>query len=334
MMWKNSLLVCFVSLLMLSCGDSQKNFKIEGSFKGFNQGELYIYATNGPCKLDTIRVSRGEFAYQANITEPTTLVVVFPNFSELPVFAESGVTIKMKGDASHLKETEIKGTDTNKTMNDFRMKTNNMMPPQVLAEATKFIKEKPESPISIYLLNKYFIQTPEPDFTKIQELAKAIIQSAPNNKQIATILKQLDGLKAVKVGNKLPPFSAVGINGESISASDLNAKANIIILWASWNYESVNIQNMLARLKKQHETDIKVLSISIDGSVKDCRNIVDRDSIKWNTVCDGKMWDTPILQRLGLTYLPDNIVIDSQGKIVARTLNYQELNKKIEELIK
>ena len=90
---------------------------------------------------------------------------------------------------------------------------------------------------------------------------------------------------------------------------------------------------MLARLKRQHEGSIKVLSISIDGSVKDCRNIVDRDSIRWTTVCDGRMWDTPVLQKIGMSYLPDNIVVDGQGKILARTLSYQELSKKIEELI-
>jgi hypothetical protein len=96
----------------------------------------------------------------------------------------------------------------------------------------------------------------------------------------------------------------------------------------------VNIQNLLARLKREHATDLKVLGISIDGSVKDCRQIVERDSIKWSTVCDGRMWEMPILQKIGMTYLPDNIIVDAQGKILARTLNYQELNKKIEELIK
>jgi hypothetical protein len=78
---------------------------------------------------------------------------------------------------------------------------------------------------------------------------------------------------------------------------------------------------------------LKVLSISIDGSVKDCKKIIERDSIKWTNVCDGKMWETPVLQKLALTYLPDNIITDAQGKIIARTLNYQDLNKKIEELI-
>ena len=86
-MKKACFFLCFVSLLLISCGDSQKNFKIQGSFKGFNQGELYVYTMNGSPRLDTIGVSRGEFVYQASITEPTTLVIVFPNYSELPVFA-------------------------------------------------------------------------------------------------------------------------------------------------------------------------------------------------------------------------------------------------------
>lgn len=333
-MKKTSLFVLLMTLLLVSCGDSQKNFKIEGSFKGFNQGELYVYSMDGSRKLDTIGVSRGEFVYQASINEPTTLVVVFPNYSELPVFAEPGVTIKVKGDASHLKETEVKGTDTNKAMTDFRLKTSNMMPPQVLTEATKFINEQPSSPISIYLLNKYFIQTSDPDYSKIQNLVKTILAASPDNKQIAKISKQLEALQALKVGNRLPSFFASGLNGESVSSSDLNAKVNVIALWASWNYESVNVQNLLARLKREYATDLKVLGISIDGSVKDCRQIVERDSIKWSTVCDGRMWEMPILQKIGLTYLPDNIVVDAQGKILARTLNYQELNKKIEELIK
>ena len=138
----------------------------------------------------------------------------------------------------------------------------------------------------------------------------------------------------LKVGQRLPVFSAKGMKGESVSSSDLNAKVNVITLWASWNYESINIQNLLMRLQKQHPGDLKVLSISIDGCVKDCQRVVERDSVKWSTICDGSMWETPVLQKVGMTYLPDNIIVDSQGKILARTLNYQDLNKKIEELIK
>ena len=47
-------------------------------------------------------------------------MIVFPNFSEQPVFAEPGKSVTIKGDASHLKEIEIEGTDENKLMNGFR----------------------------------------------------------------------------------------------------------------------------------------------------------------------------------------------------------------------
>lgn len=332
-MKKSGFLICLVALFLLSCGNGQKKFKIEGSFKGFNQGELYVYGLNGAHKLDTIGVNRAEFTYQAPITEPVTLVLVFPNFSEIPVFAEPGVTLTLEGDASHLKEAEVKGTDTNKEMTAFRLKTNNMTPPEVIKEAAAFINEKPSSPISIYLLNRYFIQTPNPDYAKIQQLIRTVQAAQPENTSLSAISRQLDALKAIKVGNRLPSFSSRGLNGESVSSADLNAKVNVITLWASWNYESISIQNQLARLSKQHPGVFKMLSISVDGSVKDCRQIVERDSIKWPVICDGRMWETPVLQQIGLTYLPDNIVIDAQGKIVGHSLNYQDLDKKIQELI-
>lgn len=333
-MKKTFLLALVAAFLLCSCGDGQKKFKIEGSFKGFNQGELYIYALNGAQKLDTIGVSRGEFTYKADITEPTTLVVVFPNFSEIPVFAEPGVTITMEGDAVHLKETEVKGTNINKEMTAFRLKTSAMMPPGVKGTATQYIYERPESPICAYLLTKYFVMVPNPDYDNIQKLGKMIMKAQPDNQQVADLLKRLGALRAVKKGGHLPTFSAKGLNGEMVSSTDLNAKVNVISLWASWNYESMSIQGLLARMQREHPGQLKVVSISVDGSVKDCRHIVDRDSVKWSTVCDGRMWESPVLQQLGMTYLPDNIVIDNQGKIVARTLNYQDLTNKLQELIK
>jgi hypothetical protein len=175
---------------------------------------------------------------------------------------------------------------------------------------------------------------PKPDYDNIQKLGNMIMKAQPDNQQVADLLKKLGALRAVRMGGRLPSFSARGLKGEAVSSADLNAKVNVISLWASWNYESMSIQGLLARMQREYPGQLKVMSISVDGSVKDCQQIVDRDSVKWSTVCDGRMWDSPVLQQLGMTYLPDNIVIDGQGKIVGRTLNYQDLNNKIQELIK
>ena len=89
----------YLMLLLVSCGGNDGKFRIEGSFRGMNQGELYIYGINGTFQLDTINLARGEFKYQVSMEDPTTLVLVFPNFSELPIFAKSGATVEIKGDA-------------------------------------------------------------------------------------------------------------------------------------------------------------------------------------------------------------------------------------------
>ena len=107
-------------LLLTACGGKHDAFLLEGTFKGFNQGELYIYGVNGTWPLDTIGVAKGQFRYSANIEEPTAFVLVFPNFSELLVVGERGAEVEIEGDASHLAQAKITGTKENEALTAFR----------------------------------------------------------------------------------------------------------------------------------------------------------------------------------------------------------------------
>ena len=101
-----------------------------------DQGEFYVYSPEGGINgIDTIRLQGGRMSYEVMCTAPTTLVMVFPNFSEQPIFAEPGKNVKIEGDASHLKEMKVKGTKTNELMNDFREQIATANPPQVLERA-------------------------------------------------------------------------------------------------------------------------------------------------------------------------------------------------------
>lgn len=319
--------------ILAACGGSDGRFKLEGNFRGINQGELYVYTTDGSYKLDTIALAKGEFQYRRVLDDTVTLVIVFPNFSELPVFAEPGATVKIEGDATHLKETKIKGTKLNEEMTTFRLQTSQLTPPEVVKTANLYINDHPASPISVYLLNRYFIMSPEADYDQAQQLATVVSQAQPENEQLKRLVSKLSGLKALKDGGKLPAFTATDIQGRSVSSADLNARVNVIYVWASWNYESISLQNQLQRIQdRAGDKEVKVLGISVDGGVKACRRIIDRDSIKWSVVCDGRMWESPLLEKIGLTRLPDNIVIDSQGKILGHGLDHQKLVQKIEEM--
>ena len=329
------LITIHCSLFTISCGPDGNHFELKGKFKGFNQGELYIYAADGPSqKLDTIAIINGSFEYSPALDAPRTYVIVFPNFSELPVIGQPGKQVTIEGDASHLKEVEVKGSDENEAMTAFRLQTSQMTPPEVAKAAEEFINKNPQSLASIYILAKAFIQTQTPDYDKALQLASVIAKASPDNHAIAKLEKQLEGLRFFKENKQLPHFTATDIDGKTISNADLSGKVNVISTWATWNYDSQNAQRKLKRLERDHGSELKFLSICLDASQKDCRKNLERDSIRWHNICNGKMWETPILEQLGLYFVPDNIITDSKGKIIAHSIATNELERKIEELLK
>ena len=126
------------------------------------------------------------------------------------------------------------------------------------------------------------------------------MNSSPDNNSIAKLKKQLEGLKNFKEKGRLPKFTVSDIDGKTVSNADLDAKVNVISTWASWNYDSQNAQRKLKRLEKDHGSQLKFVSICLDASKKECRKSMDRDSIKWHNICDGKMWETPIRLLFGV----------------------------------
>ncbi len=306
---------------------------MEGDFKGFNQGELYIYGFDGTHRLDTVAVMKGHFRYEISLEDTTLLVMVFPNYSELTVIGVNGATVKVAGDASHLRETSIKGIKENEEMSDFRKKTSLQTPPELAKSVAEFIGEHPASPFATYLIRRHFIQTSQPDYQKAAELMRVVQKVRPDLPQTKELLRKMDGLKALKDGGRLPAFTATDINGKTVKSSDLNAKVNVISVWANWNYESVGMQRRLLSTYEKYKDDMKIVSICLDADVKACRRKVEHDSVKWSTICDGRMWEMPVVQTLGMSYVPDNIVIDGQGKIVAHSQNTQGLITKIEGML-
>ena len=77
-----------------------------------------------------------------------------------------------------------------------------------------------------------------------------------------------------------------------------------------------------------------MVSVCLDADSKKCRQTIERDSLPWKTVCDGRMWQTPMLSRLGIADVPGNLVTNDKGTIVARNLNPQKLEEKILQMLK
>ena len=319
------------ALLLTACGTEKGRFRLEGRLRHMNQAEFLIYSPDGGIVgIDTIKVQEGRFAYETEVRDKATFVLIFPNFSEQPVFAESGGLVTIKGDASHMKEMTITGGDDNDEMTKLRMQLGKLMPPEVPKAIETFIREHPASPVSIYLLQRYMIQAQPNDLQLASKLVNVMIKANPDNGQLIRLKKQLATVVGGTVGSKVPKFSATGIKGEKVTEANLKAPVNVITAWASWNYQSTDIQRRLKKLKEKHGDRLAIVSICIDGNPDACRKtVVEHDSLKWSTICDGKMWQTPLLQKLGVANIPATFLINQKGVITDRDLPAQKLEEKI-----
>lgn len=322
-------------LLLVSCGVDSDRFRLEGRLRNMHQGEFWVYSTDGGIDgIDTIPVREGRFVYEIPMRSPSTLVIVFPNYSELPVFARPGAEVEIKGDATHLREMAINGTDENGEMTKLRMELNRLMPPEVPGKVEEFIRENPESEVSVYLLQRYFLQEDAADYKRAMALVELMLKEQPDNGRLIEWKKQLPALCRGMVKAKLPAFTASDVKGRTVTQDELKKKANVLTVWASWSFQSTDMQRRLIRLKKDYGERLGVVSICLDARPQDCRQRVERDSLPWKTVCDGRVWQTPLLAKLGISEVPASMVIDSRGVIVARDLAPQELEDELKKMLK
>ncbi len=322
-------------LFLVSCGADGNHFRIEGRFRNLNQGEFYIYSPDGGTnKLDTIKVQDGEFSYEVPLQSKATFIIVFPNFSEQAVFGEPGKTATIKGDASHLKEMEVSGSKDNELMTKFRKSVLHNSDNDIRKNIVNFVNDNPASTVGIYLVNKYFVRSADPDYKKAASLYSVMAKKQKENMMLQNLTTEISNLGNTTVNNPLPIFSAISVNGNRVSNSDFRNKVTVINLWASWNFESIAIQRQLQSLKKQYGSRLAILSINIDPSKKMCTDAIKMDSIKWDNVCDEQMWDSKLIKDLGLNTIPDNIIVGSDGKIIARGIDSNELKNKLQSILK
>ena len=367
------------ALVYTSCGTDSRHFRIDGRLLHLNQGEFYVYSPDGTINgLDTIKVQAGRFSYEVACDRPMTLMIVFPNFTEQPVFAQPGKSVDLKGDASHLKEMTVKGTKDNELMNKFREMIRNAAPPEMKKCAQLFVQDHPESRVGAYLVDRYFIHDANPDTKTAVRLVDLMIEKQPENGYLKRQKRQLTASFVATKGADIPNVLGTTVDGKTIGRVQLTkAPVTVVCALATWKYESMSQFRRLAAYAASQQGRVAVVGVSIDASPSLVRSQLasqigisdsasglafgpssgsssgsasglasgsssasasaaaqgsssSRSSSTCYVVCDGKMVESPFFTRLGLTGVPDNIVIKN-GRIAAAHLTDNQLTEFIKE---
>jgi hypothetical protein len=322
-------------LVFAACGGGGERFKLKGKFKNLNQGEFYVYGLDGGlAEVDTIRIERGRFVYEIPCETPTTLILVFPNFSEQPIFAEPGASVEVKADASSLKELEAEGTDANELMTAFRKQTMNASPAEIPKLAEQFAGDHLDSEASVYIVRRHLMQNLSPDYATAERLLASMMEKQPRNLSLKRLHATAKSLKNKKKGSPMPSFSGRDIDGNSVSSNALKtARVAVVTACASWNVESMNQLRRLNRLRRTSGGRLQVMSVLLDGNIDECRNVMKRDSITSPVLFDGKFFDGNAVKQLGLSSIGDNVIF-LNGRVVGNAYSTEELIKEVGSLLK
>ena len=296
---------------LFGCKNASKQITISGEIKGLGTDTLLLYGLDELYdRIDTVYVE--------------------------------GNHIKIEGDTSNLNRLHVEGNIYNEEFTAFQheLEQAGLSSSKAIEEkAEAFIKEHHSSFVSLYLLDKYFVQKDEPNFEKIKSLIDVMTGVLQDKTYIEKLNEQIAQAEKTDVGKYAPFFNLPNAKGEKISrSSEVFKKKNLLInFWASWGDSIANKQTN-RELRKIYDSYKKskyfaMLGVSFDINKQQWKDAIKKDTLNWEQVCDFGGLNSEATKPYSGEQLPANILLAPDGKILAKNLQGAELKKKIEEVV-
>jgi len=196
----------------------------------------------------------------------------------------------------------------------------------------KFIQENPGSIISLNALESLAYSA---DYVDIKPLYDALTPAVKSTDAGKALGERMPKLKAVALGAIAPEFAEADTSGKIINLSSFRGQYVLIDFWASWcgpcRRENPNVVKAYNHYKGQKFT---ILGVSLDKpNAKDkWLAAIHKDGLTWNHVSDLKFWDSKAAGLYAVRGIPQNFLLDPNGKIIAKNLRGDDLEDKLAEI--
>lgn len=345
-------------------------FKIDGTIRNFEGKTIYVHHKwDDKDFTDSAKIVKGKFSFQLKSAEPNMYwFTTAPTLSAQPncIFFADDHSVKANLIGDSLPFSHIEGGPTESDYLDYRLIINNLVAiqqkmqadfnaavqnndmnaqtairneyqnlnGQFIAGIKNFVKTHPKSAVSGYIIYTDF-NNPAIPVTDVEEALNSLDKSILETKFAKLAAKRVNDVRGTTVGYPANNFSQTSSDGKVVKLSDFRGKYVLLDFWASWcrpcRMENPNVVAAYNRFKDKGFT---VLGVSMDSNKDPWLAAIQQDGLTWTHVSDLKGWANEVGKTYNVTSIPQNYLIDRDGKIIAKDLRGAALDEKLAEILK
>lgn len=204
---------------------------------------------------------------------------------------------------------------------------------QFMQASTDFVKKHPGSYVSFDIVqgSGFVIEDP----ASFERMLNALSTEFKATEEMKKIAHTLAMAKKFAIGAPITDFTQNDPSGKPVSLSSLKGKYVLIDFWASWcgpcRTEYPYIHKAYDQFKNKN---FEVIGVSLDDKKDLWLKAINDNHFDWIQVCDFKGRQNDVAVAYGISAIPQSLLVDPNGIIIAKNLRGDDLIEKLEEVIK